>query len=389
MLCYEIYEAVIIREVVSNPLSGAWSTYGKDNAMTASYNSVNVNINDSHKYRKSIADNDIIPSARIPASIHVDPLMRRYASDAGMGVSENAIWMMVVAVQEYMKSVLQKSMLNLEHNKSYASEFPKSSVAALVCAQHKPSKTSKISLPAKDSRESDSVSGNKGGVIRANELALLLESDPWIAGRSALSRMAWMRAASSGQHVGLEDSILKVNSVINSSILGANKVDASDKALENAEEVDHPSEGISLPSIALQPRKKQDTDEVVSPPPIAEKDTLMQGSSESSSAVHPPLITTATPELKVDDVRKYRPLAKAHLHVTYKPESLPTDENRCNPLDSTPLASSDKDLIVRSASTSARDTATTAYTPAVGVSLANAVLVSKDTDANENPTSTT
>lgn len=49
-------------------------------------------------------------SLRIPGAIIVDPLVRARANSAGLTVSENAIWLLVVAMKEYTKSLLTNSI---------------------------------------------------------------------------------------------------------------------------------------------------------------------------------------------------------------------------------------------------------------------------------------
>jgi len=53
-------------------------------------------------------------SARIPGALVVDPRVRKIADAAGMKASENAIWLLVVALKEYTKTVLDDTLSTIK-----------------------------------------------------------------------------------------------------------------------------------------------------------------------------------------------------------------------------------------------------------------------------------
>lgn len=66
-----------------------------------------LHMNDINKDRKPVPD---ATSLRIPGAIIADPHIRRCVDAAGMKASENAIWLLVVAVKEFTKHILENTL---------------------------------------------------------------------------------------------------------------------------------------------------------------------------------------------------------------------------------------------------------------------------------------
>lgn len=249
----------------------------------------------------SSAGNDIIPSGRIPASLHLDPIVRKRASKTGMRVSENAIWMMVVAVQKYMETMIQKTIaIAAEVNSSYVSEIPKTNTISVFCSPQKQSKS-----PTTANGLHRNASEGRSRLIGANELSVMLASEPLIAGRAAASRMASMRSSVRSGNVVESETFVRINDLINSSIQRSGIIEKGVDKKGSQDTGAYPFLA-SLPP--LQQRKKQDNDAAPSVNISDHMNQKLQQVDTASSPAASPLEPLST------DVLPYRPIAKAHFH---------------------------------------------------------------------------
>ena len=305
--------------------------YGREITRSKLYNETKTNIYTINNFRKDSAENDRIPSGAIPASIEIDPLVRHYASNSGMLVSENSIWMVTVATREYMKSVIEKTIANSEDfSEGYASQLPRSNMVLLACKQYE----AKTEDSLVDSRSASAEAPNNICVIGNAELANMLESNPLIAGSLASSRMSWMRSAvSDGTNSSLR-YLVKVERAINIAIQqGETKTIIS--SVNNAPEISNP----------LGTLNPNDLSTTVSQTHKNKGDGALAGSSNISS---PENLSSKTSSAAVDEQSgvehigspQYRPLAKAHFRVTSGPDVLPVNgHTTCDTADSKMIVS--------------------------------------------------
>jgi len=196
----------------------------------------------------------VIPSAKIPASLSVDPHVRKCASDEGMVVSENVIWMLVVAVQEHVKNVMRKMIvIAREINDGFASELPQSNAATSINSEYKPP------VFNMDENLRSSASRNQGKSIGVAEFALLLAADPLIVGTCATSRMSWMRSSFVERRRVDHGSLCEVNNLIDASI--RKPITNNDGYTKQVSKTVQPLEVKNCSNIALQPRKNQQSSE--------------------------------------------------------------------------------------------------------------------------------
>eukprot|EP00804_Cyclotella_cryptica_P017265 CCRYP_016834-RA/>CCRYP_016834-RA protein AED:0.01 eAED:0.01 QI:617/1/1/1/0.5/0.66/3/536/1016 len=232
--------------------SGAWTTYGTELVRSKLCTESKANLCTSNTPQRYNAENDSIPTASIPASLQIDPLVRQYVSNAGMRVSENAIWMIVVAAREHLTSVIKKTLANTRGlEQGLLPQIPKSKMITLACqrmeAQPGP-------LDNEDGNDSGETSYIKKRLIGAAELTHMLASDPVIAGGIASSRMSLMRSALSDGKYLSHGRLSQVCHIINTSIQQA-------EAHKNATNMTDAFEShyySPLPTFALQPRNKKD-----------------------------------------------------------------------------------------------------------------------------------
>ncbi|KAL7518989.1 hypothetical protein ACHAWX_003786 [Stephanocyclus meneghinianus] len=323
--------------------SGAWTTYGSELIRSIVCTELDVTIPTSKTFQKDYIENEIIPTANIPAALQIDPLVRQYASNAGMRVSENAIWMIIVAAREYMTNVIKEVIANTsELEGGYVSQTPKSKIIPLACQWNE---AKLCSLPNQDVNHALKTSNDKAVLIGAAELAPVLASDHAIAGGLASSRMSWMRSVISDRNdLGL-GRLLQVNNAINLSITQA----GAKKDMVNTTQAFEPHHSIRLPSIALQPRNKHDMGDAVSRSsfhsnlaeesenatdrtkdmPHQSSASLPTKSSVESNAAHSDIV----------DLTQYRPLAKAHFDVAAKPGPFPLNGINHDLVDSKSIVS--------------------------------------------------
>jgi hypothetical protein len=304
---------------------------------------LNTAIRTSKTFQRDYAENEIIPSANIPAALQIDPLVRQYASNAGMHVSENAIWMIVVAAREHMKNIIKEVIANTsELEGGYVSQTPKSKMITLACQRNE---AHQCSLPNEDVNHAFETSNNKTVLIGSAELAPVLASDPVIAGGLASSRMSWMRSAiSDGKDVGL-GRLLQVNHAINKSIRQAGaKMDTV-----NTTQACESHHAIRLSTIALQPRNKHDMGDAVSRSSFHSNLAVGSGNvtdltkdmphQSSASLPEKSSVESTVAQSDIIDLPQYRPLAKAHFDVAAKPGPFPLNGINLDVVDSKSIVS--------------------------------------------------
>ena len=151
-----------------------------------------------------------LPSARLPGALQIEPLVRKHAAHSGLTASENAIWMLVVAIREYSSALIKKIMSNdKDFGNGYAPRVPNHFQTSLACPR--------VSSEMSENDNKSVVEENKTGkrVINSICLSHVLAENP-----SATSRLASMYSVAlddcrgSASHAGLDN----VNFIINSSI---------------------------------------------------------------------------------------------------------------------------------------------------------------------------
>ena len=353
--------------------SGAWTPYGKEITYSTSQGALSLNYHTSNKPRATETDeNDTIPPARAPASLHFDPIVRRHLENEGMRISDDASWLLTLSVQKYLSSVLRKTIANgCQVSEGHATKVPKSSAVTLKCSLHK---SSKDTVQCKNNQPSSDAAGERG---RANslgvaELASALISDPLIAGGVASSRLASMRANTSyGNDLARDNlNLSKDQNLINASIQQAdlnngNRGDRTEISIENTAH-----EKVSQTAETLQTNNSSNTSIILLQPPqdnevpavqSLEKDNETEvPESERSSSTPPPSIGINSIFL-MNDAPRFRPLTKAHFNVTSKPDHLSKNNDDPNPNDSMSLISfnnKDETLDLTSASGGPQNEAT-------------------------------
>ena len=156
------------------------------------------------------AEDIFLPSARLPGALQIEPLVRKHVAHSGLTASENATWMLVVAVREYSYALITKIMSNdKDFGNGHAPRVPNHFQTSLACPR--------VSSEKSENHNTSVVEENNAGkrVINSICLSHVLAENP-----SAASRLASMYSVSlddrrgSASRAGLDN----VNFIINSSI---------------------------------------------------------------------------------------------------------------------------------------------------------------------------
>lgn len=90
-----------------------WTACGNEIAFarTELSNEVRPNLVSSIR-SDDVADDFVIPSARLPGALQIEPHVRKNAGNSGLKASEYAIWMLVVAVREHASALIKRIIAN-------------------------------------------------------------------------------------------------------------------------------------------------------------------------------------------------------------------------------------------------------------------------------------
>jgi hypothetical protein len=118
-------------------------------------------------------------SAALPGAIVIDPVVREIVQSQGMKISENAVWLFVVAVKEFAKSIVNKAVQSKEAIRKHRVR-PYSPLQAILS---KPNAKAKQTASKKDSSDKkSSVKGNleleQNNVISVADLSLVAGTMP-------------------------------------------------------------------------------------------------------------------------------------------------------------------------------------------------------------------
>ncbi|CAB9501189.1 expressed unknown protein [Seminavis robusta] len=112
-------------------------------------------------------------SASMPGAMVVDPRVREIVHSEGMRVSENAVWLFVVAVKEYAKSMISKTVQSKEAIRKHRIP-PKPESRTILCKPNPKTKAiSKKDSHDKKSNAKRKVSLDQNRVISATDLSMV------------------------------------------------------------------------------------------------------------------------------------------------------------------------------------------------------------------------
>jgi len=212
------------------PCSGTWSACGDELALKKNDSQHSICPKLIGSIQKAGLEEEEVPSASLPGALEIEPLVRKHTADLGLTASENAIWMLVVAVREHSSSLIKKIIANdQDFDKGFAPSLPTHFQTSLAC-HHPTSVNDDNAQCAKNSGEGRKLGKN---VISSTSLSHVLEQSPSVA-----SRLTSMRTAVISDNRGISScspGLDNVNCIINASIQrGARRRQRSSTGYQNA-----------------------------------------------------------------------------------------------------------------------------------------------------------
>ncbi|KAL3800902.1 hypothetical protein ACHAW5_009912 [Stephanodiscus triporus] len=182
------------------PQSGTWSACVNEItfAKTDSSNDIDLNLVSS-THSGVLAEQVFLPSARLPGALQIEPLVRKHTSHSGLTASENAIWMLVVAVREHSFALIKKIMSNdKDFGNGYAPRVPNHFQTSIAFPR----------IPSENSENHEqSVGADNTGkrVINSICLSHVLAENPCAASRlTSMYSFALDDWRGSASHAGLD-----------------------------------------------------------------------------------------------------------------------------------------------------------------------------------------
>ncbi len=216
--------------------SDVWSSFGNINATIAPRSDHRHQQQQQFITEESERDDDessyeeIIPSCRLPGSLDIDLFVKKSASDAGLTVSNDSLWLIIVAAREYASKIVG---LAIENDKALSrgqtTGIPKSELSSLSCehllksSKKKDSKTNET-VAGKDEKSNEEAKAQyhdsserkrKRRLLTCADISQVLLEYPVVAPRLASMRSMGRGAAHHEPDLGV------TNSIINSSIQSA------------------------------------------------------------------------------------------------------------------------------------------------------------------------
>ena len=156
-----------------------------------------------------LLNDEVLPSARLPGALEIEPLVRKLTTNSGLIATDNAVWMLVVAIREHSSTLMRKVIANdKDLVNGYAPRVPNHFQTSL--ARQKDS----IAHDGDDDKPSGKEKSERK-VINSTSLSHVLAENP-----SATSRLTSMHSDMAPDNRGSSSipDLGNVNSIINSSI---------------------------------------------------------------------------------------------------------------------------------------------------------------------------
>eukprot|EP00985_Skeletonema_marinoi_P006409 scaffold2771_cov198-Skeletonema_marinoi.AAC.7 len=272
-------------------------------------------------------EEEIIPSCRLPGALEIDLFVKKIASDAGLTVSHDSMWLLIVAAREYASSIIGKA---IDNDKSVTSglmpRIPKSYYSSLSCEhllsdkkggkkkdskkKESASKADKKSKGTTERNESD----KKRKVLNSADISQVLQEQ-----HVAAPRLAWMRSMGRGmaQH---QPDLKTTNDIINASIQRA--------AIKRRRAADMKSSESHVAPVAAAEEKVHDESALGN-------ESLDRGAKDEPGRKAEAAIEKR-PSINMNDSAKKAPPKSSDLLKSNVPPAEPTTESSTAPAQSGP-----------------------------------------------------
>jgi len=172
---------------------------------------------------EEVSDEEIIPSCRLPGALGTDLFVKKIASDAGLTVSHDSMWMLIVAAREYTSTIIGKAINNDRYVTSgQTSRIPKSDYLSLSCENLLVDKKKDAKKKESASKVADTSQGTternefdkKRKVLNCADISQVLNDEQHVAA----PQLAWMRSLGRGAAHHQHPNLQTTNDMINTSI---------------------------------------------------------------------------------------------------------------------------------------------------------------------------
>jgi len=272
-------------------------------------------------------EEEIIPSCRLPGALEIDLFVKKIASDAGLTVSHDSMWLLIVAAREYASSIIGKAIDNDKNvTIGLMPRIPKSDYSSLSCEhllsdkkggkkkdskkKESASKADKKSKGTTERNESD----KKRKVLNSADISQVLQEQ-----HVAAPRLAWMRSMGRGmaQH---QPDLKTTNDIINASIQRA--------AIKRRRAADIKSSESHVAPVAAVEEKVHDESALVN-------ESLDRGGKDEPERKAEAEIEKR-PSINMNDSAKKAPPKSSDLLKSNVPPAEPTTESSTAPAQSGP-----------------------------------------------------
>ena len=271
-------------------------------------------------------EEEIIPSCRLPGALEIDLFVKKIASDAGLTVSHDSMWLLIVAAREYASSIIGKA---IDNDKNVTSglmpRIPKSDYSSLSC-EHllsdkkggKKKDSKKKESASKADKKSNGTERNesdkKRKVLNCADISQVLQEQ-----HVAAPRLAWMRSMGRGmaQH---QPDLKTTNDIINASIQRA--------AIKRRRAADMKSSESHVAPVAAAEEKVHDESALGN-------ESLDRGAKDEPGRKAEAAIEKR-PSINMNDSAKKAPPKSSDLLKSNVPPAEPTTESSTAPAQSGP-----------------------------------------------------
>ena len=144
--------------------SSVWSVCGQRDVSEKSKDATDISTANISNAKTSTLLRPVIPSAHLPGALIIDPLVRSLAAAENMSVSEDAIWLAIVAVREHATTTLRQALQNKSDLDQASTDMLDNNISGRTIT------SSDLALGSGDGPRSSRLSAEQGLISRSNSL---------------------------------------------------------------------------------------------------------------------------------------------------------------------------------------------------------------------------
>ena len=149
--------------------SSVWSVRGQRGVSEKSENATDIATGNISNAKTLSLPRPVVPSAYLPGALIIDPLVRSLATAENMNVSEDAIWLAIVAVREHATATLRQALQNKSEVEQNPTDVLGNSISSRTIT------SSDLALSNDNGPRSSRLSADQGLISRSNSLQPCVE----------------------------------------------------------------------------------------------------------------------------------------------------------------------------------------------------------------------